>query len=412
MLTIIGYLLILLTALLGTQDIPGQNILLNAGILVLTAYVCGKLATSFRVPAVVGYITAGVLIGKDGIGLISAGYTERTQFIVELLFMVLIAQTVRFVLKPQPPKHSLRVFSAGILASILVFIITFGFVASLTVSFQLKVIISLFAASFSPIIISRFNDDEAAAQRLLLMSFGGYAAATVLWGVITPFMDPSVTEKIRLASMPVFIAVLSMVTGIVWGFISEKCLLITTSKVNSVFPVAVMFLIYPLVHEFGLDNIYLAIGIGIFNGLLSERPLSTIEQSDLPALIVFSYFGMQISLQNMFLISNTSWSLIAIVIAVLLITRFFSAKITSKVIPRTSRNIPFIVLLSLGGPLTITHLRRFLPGYATVLPKETSIFLIFTVFSSVMFFLALCFGILIPFLKTRQNTSTHDTIEI
>ena len=363
MLNFVGLLIILSISFVGIKSGYEPNHLFHAGLVILTAYILSLLASYFKLPKVMGYLFAGVIAGYNGLGLVSGTFVENMTFIESLFFMILISSAASHMCKNQPPRLFLKYFLSGAAAAAGTFVLTLGFFAPLPVSAEIRIIMGLFCATCSPLAMFALTEKRDLSAPFVQFSFGGFFFAMLLWSFFTVFKGSPEHAGLKLAFMPVVITVSSIIAGIVWGFVTEKTIFHKVNSKRSIFPLAAVFLAYPFIGIFGLDFIFIAFGIGIYNGVFSERKETLIEATDLSALIVFALFGMHLSLEDVYALGNANWRLVAVLVSFFIFSRLISTRITLHFIPR--EKIPFssMVYFIPGGPMILILLRIFLPGF-------------------------------------------------
>lgn len=344
---------------------------------------------SFKIPSIFGYILAGIIAGYNGFGLVYKTFIENTVLIEGILFMIVVSNATYYMFKEQLLKTFSRHFIIGAISSLITFILTLGFFAPLSIPLQIKIIMSLFSATFSPLMIYTFAENKEYMKPYAQISFGGYFLVVILWGIFMAFHGFSNPGKVKLAFMPSFIALYSIIAGLVWGYLSDK--LFYHNRLGSFNTLVIMFLIYPFVNEFGLDFLFLAIGIGMYNGIFSEHKKSIIMQSTFSNIIIFGLFGMHLSLEGAFLLGKTNWSLVVILVSFLIFARIISARISLHFISHEPKQLPSIIYFIPCGPMALILIRRFLPGFKTSLSGEIDIFTIYSILTTSMMLVILIF---------------------
>jgi|GEM_PF-3926993 Kef-type K+ transport system membrane component KefB len=363
MLNFVGFLIIISVSYIGIKSGYDPNHLFNAGLLILMAYILSLLAGFFKLPRVLGYLFAGIIAGYNGLGLVTGTFIENMYFIESLFFMVLISSVARHMSIIQSPKHFLRYFLSGAAASVGTFVLTLGFFAPLSISIEIRIIMGLFCATFSPLVMHALTEKNDTYTSFIQFSFGGYFFAMLLWSFFAVFNGSPGHAGLRLAFMPVVITISSIIAGIVWGFLSEKMLYNSVPHLRSIFPLAVVFLAYPFIGIFGLDFIFIAFGIGIYNGVFSEREETILETSNISTLMIFTLFGMHLSLEDAFLLGESNWKLVAVLVSFFIFSRLISTRITMHFLTREKINLSSMIYFIPGGPMTLILLRIFLPGF-------------------------------------------------
>lgn len=405
MLNIISFLIIIIASLIGIKNNHIPNQLLNLGLLILIAYILSIMARFYKLPLIFGYILAGILAGYNGLGLVNRSFVGEMSLIEGIFFMILISNAVRYICKEQSPKFFSRYFLIGVLSSLGTFILTLGFFAPLSIPLEIKIIMGLFSATFSPLMIYSFTENNEIAKPYIQLSFGGYFFAVILWGFLTAFLGPSNPARVKIAFMPIVIAVLSIIAGVVWGYITEKLLYPEAKKLRSLYPLVVMSLAYPLINEFGFDFLFLAFGIGVYNGIFSEHEKTIIERSNFSALIIFGLFGMHLSLDNIFLLGRSNWSLVAILVTFFIFTRIISTRLSLHFIPHETKQFPSIIYFIPCGPMTLILLRRFMPGFEMSLSGEFDLFKMYSILTTSMMLIIMIFLVLYLIRKPLYDTT-------
>jgi Kef-type K+ transport system membrane component KefB len=69
---------------LGAFGHQGSQALLTFGFLILAAYTVGEIATTFRLPKIVGYLIAGVIFGPSVLSVVSTEGAQRLTGVSQL----------------------------------------------------------------------------------------------------------------------------------------------------------------------------------------------------------------------------------------------------------------------------------------------------------------------------------------
>ena len=366
MLNSISFLLIIiLGALIGIKGVYEPNILVHFGFLTVTAYLLSLMMRFFRLPMVLGYILAGVIAGHKGLGFIDEKFLDSMSLIEALFTMVLVSDMVRFMLRDQTLQQFSRFFLSGILTSLGTFLLTIAFLAPLSLPLQIKIIMGLFGATLSPLMIHTYIGTNELSRSYTQIASGGYLFAIILWGVLVSLFGPENSERLRHAFMPAVICLTSIIAGFVWGYTTE-IVLVPVSRVQKILShFAIMFLIYPFCLITGLDYLFLAVGVGFYYGIISEQKESFIEQRELSSLIVFSFFGLKLGLVDAFLLGENGWVMTVFITLCVMFGRLITIKLlTIKILPTLK---PFFSMAYIipYGPLALITLTRFVPDLTT-----------------------------------------------
>ncbi|MFC1542097.1 cation:proton antiporter, partial [Candidatus Latescibacterota bacterium] len=358
------------------------------------AYILSLMADSFRIPKVLGYIIAGIIAGYNGFGLVNSTFIENIYFIESLFFMILISSLTRHICKGQTLKLFSKHFLTGVIASVGTFVLSLGFFAPLSISIEIRIIMCLFCATFSPVIMYALTENDDKGKSYVQFSFGGLFFALLFWSFFAVFMGSPEHEGLRMAFMPAVITFSSIIAGIVWGFFAEKILNTKRVNVQSIYPLAVVFLSYPFISIFGLDFIFIAFGIGIYNGVFSERDVTIIEKSHFSTLIIFALFGMHLSLEDAYLLGDANWKLVAVLVSFYIFSRLISTRISMHFISHEKVEFPSMIYFIPGGPMTLVLLRIFLPGFNIPRSDDITISTMFSILMVSMMIIYLIYSIL------------------
>ncbi|MFC1509684.1 hypothetical protein ACFL60_08400 [Candidatus Omnitrophota bacterium] len=370
MLNIISFLLIVVISFIRMKSGYTSNPLMDGGMLLLSAYVFSLIMNRMKLPLFFGYIAAGILVGDKGLAFISDNFTGQMSFIENIVLMIVVSTAVQAMIRQQSLLYIVKNFFSGVLAAMAASVITFACIIPLTLPLPAKIALSLFASVYSPLIIANMGNGKNSPISSHQTAYGGFVCSIVLWGITTAYFVSEGTGGLKLAFMPMIIGLSSLVTGFVWAFAAEKIVSIPEKNEHSLFSIAILLLLYPFIKIFGLDFLFLAIGIGLSNGLLSERKLSYLERSHIPVLILFVLFGTKISLEDMYLFGKTGWISALVIVVVFVVSRMGPLYAASRLISKKRLHYKELRAFVAFGPLSVILLRRFLPGFRNVLGDD------------------------------------------
>lgn len=364
---IISLLIIIIALLAGVKSDYVSNPLLSFGLLIVLAYLFANMMRFFRLPGFTGYILAGILAGPNGLGFFHDNFPDSMSLIEGLCIMLIVSNAAGFMLKGKSPALFSKYFFSGVLSSLGTMLLTIGFLAPVSMPLHVKIILGLFAATFSPLMTFAYTGHDESPGNFTETAFGGFACAIILWGILMPILGQPLPGRIKLVFMPAVIGVTSLLTGFVWAFITEKLLYRKTPGMRYFFPLVVMFLIYPCCREIGLDYLFVAIGVGVYYGIISEKTENITVRTELPALIVFCILGTKLPVIDALLLGNAGWKIVTLLTLVIVFSRIITLKLsmrlfTAKTGPPTLELIHLIPY----GPLSVLILMRFLPGFSSV----------------------------------------------
>ena len=406
MLNIISFLIITIAMLAGIESSQETNQLMNLGLLILTAYLFSQMMRFFRLPSFLGYIYAGVLVGHNGIGFISDKFFGSITLFEGIFIMVLITSALRFTIRNQPLTLLSKYIAIGIISSFGTALLIIGFLAPLQIPQQLKIILGLFSATFSPLTMYALIKNNESHNHYIQIAFGGFICAIALWGAAIAFIGPPHPDRVKLAFMPTAIGLTSIAAGFVWGLVTDKLLYQKSKKYLNLFPFTVMFLSFPIITEFGFDYLFISIGVGIYFGMISECNEIGVASTELFSIVIFSFFGASLSVKDAFLLGTSGWSLVIFLTLILIFARFITVKFFMRIFS-LEKTKPFVMLnIITGGPLTLIVLRKFIPGFTSGLTSE-DLSLAFTICTTSMLITVIITTITHIFYKHSNHITQH-----
>ncbi|MBN1291993.1 MAG: cation:proton antiporter [Candidatus Latescibacteria bacterium] len=380
MLNLISFLLMVMITIIRIRSGYESNPLLDAGLLILLGYTLSLLMKYFGLPGVFGYVFAGIAAGDNGLGFISETFVENIVFVEIIVVMLAVSVMTKKVFSNLPNNEYMKNLIIGTITSTAAFALTIGFIAPLQLQTGSKIVCGLFASVFSPLIMFAAQDNKSSNDSALQIAFGGMITAIIFWGVVTAYAHPENPDRVKLAFMPVILGATSAIAGFVWAYVTEKLIYDNSPGIRNIYPLAIIFLIYPLINFYGLDVLLLAIGIGLYNGVISNREQSFIENSQIPMIIVFTIFGTRLSMEKMVALGNPGWMFAIILTIFLLFTKTITILISRKVFSLPSLSFPGLSMFVPYGPLSILIMGRFLPKLRVLLKGEISGSSLYSVF--------------------------------
>jgi Kef-type K+ transport system membrane component KefB len=363
-LNIISFLLIVLASLICEESTGIANQLLNTGVLLLSAYILSQASILLRLPAISGYIAAGIILGNEGFGFFSSAFTEDMTLVESIFFMLILSVIVQSSCRTLSKKDWFGSAGTGVLATVVTTGCSYAVLLLLPLTWRERVLYSLFAASFCPVMYSSLHQqDNQRKQNAFVL--GAFAAVFVLWIIGASLASMLPVSRVRLMATPLAISLTSAIAGIVWGLVAEKSFYRPSNLARTIFPLAMLVIAYPLIRMGNLDTIFFASGIGIYNGLFGDRPLSPIESSLISPLIVFTLFGARLSIENCFMLGREGWLIAGVLLATVMITRSAISAIAGRLLAdkTSSDDSPFFGLI-LFGPLSYLMVERFGPAFS------------------------------------------------
>lgn len=360
MYNLLGTLLIVTAAVTGMRQGFVPNQLYHLGLLVLFGYLAGIAAERVRLPAVLGWIAAGVIAGPGCTALIGESFLDNMAFVSAFLVMLLLTETAAGMCRTTPG-GAVRFLLTGAAASVLLTGITVLILTPLQVTPAWRLGLGLFAAAFSPLIMDALYGGRADARHHLI-AVGGLFMTVSMWGFAVAYLGPANPDRLRIAFMPAFVALTSLVSGYALGLAAYVLGNGISLRRNRLYTAAVLFITYPLIGRFGLDYLFLAIGYGVFAGIARESEPDETPMPPVVTITVFALFGLSLALDSMVEMDAVEWKLAALLSAAVIGGRgliFPAVSLSLK--KRGGLPMPAAPLIPIG-PVALILALRFLPG--------------------------------------------------
>jgi len=361
---LISLVIVSIIALLTAKSGVGANPLANFGLLVVFAYLFSKMMERLRLPRFIGYVLAGVVAGHGGLGILHEKFPDATSLVESLCLMLIIFHASLTAAYRAKPIMLLRNLVSGALAALGTFMLVMGFLAPTSLPLRVKIVLGLFGATFSPVMSFANTYRAETRQSLLQTAFGGYTCALVLWGIAVPLLEPAAANNIRTALMPLVISITSILAGFVWGALSERLMFRDSSDLRGADQFIMMFLVFPCLGDLGLDFHFVALGAGLYFGLISEKSPETAGWSGIIPLVAFGLLGTRLSLSDACLLGGDGWKTVIISTAVIIFSRTTTLALSKKlIVPGHGESLRALLFLIPYGPLPVLILMRFLPAF-------------------------------------------------
>lgn len=365
MLNMLGFMLVLLMTFTGQRSGVSPNPLINLGIVVIYGYCLSLAARRVKLPATVGYVVAGILVRHETLGIVPISFIEDTLLIEQLSIMLLVSVMIRSLFYRRTPKITAKYLLQGGLSAVISIIA--GGIAAYTITRDLRaaLIFGLLSSLAAPLLVHSMTHESGNDISLSqVTATGSFLVSFIIWSLAAGLLHHTGMIDIRLVLMPVILGLTSVVAGFVWSFVCERLFITTSSVSHILYPLAVLFLLYPLENALGFDLVFLAVGVGLYNGLSSDRELLYTETSPLAHIIVFVYLGSRIPIEKLVTMPHERWIFILTLFLLFFITRYLSIQITSLIMGSSVSWRPKPDSLLLFGPLGMLVLSRFLPAFS------------------------------------------------
>lgn len=202
------------------------QVIISIAVMLLAGYVMARIAKKCKLPAVTGYIVAGIIIGPYCIDVVPKSIVDDMGFLADIALAFIAFGTGEFftidTLKHDGAKNVVITVFEALLASILVFLTTY-FILKLSLAFS--IVLGALAAATAPastmMTIRQTNSKGDFVNTLLqvvaLDDVVGLVAFSVAIAVATASLSGTVTAKSIL--LPILYNLISLVVGGLLGFL-------------------------------------------------------------------------------------------------------------------------------------------------------------------------------------------------
>ena len=274
--------------LLELRDAFSQHIVFGVGILLVGSYFMGRLAEKVRLPAITGFILAGLLLGPSCIGLVHEDLDETLASITEIA-LALIALVIgsEFSLKKlRTISRSLAVITLFQIFSVFILVTTGLVVVGMRLEFAaiLGAIASASAPAATVAIIRELKAKGPFVDHLYGEIALGDAGCVLLFASITAIAGNSLGSDIGLVKS-IFHAVIEISSSLVLGAIAGWLLHLLTRRrrrANEVLIIllGVILILSAVSNTFHLSALFASMTAGAVMANLSKKTHTIVNTLD------------------------------------------------------------------------------------------------------------------------------------
>ncbi len=339
-----------------------HHIIFSTGLLLIFGNILGQLAEKFKLPAITGYIIAGIIIGSSGLHLINHKNMEllRTLSEITLSFIAMIigGEFSFSKLKIYGSKIIILTLSQMFLTFILVSIglLFLGF--STYVAFILGAISAATAPAATVVIVEKLKAKGPFVDYLYGVVALDDAGTVILFSIVFALSVSAMGDASHSLSVSIFHAIMEIIYSLIIGVIGGLTIHFTVAKKRNmneikIITLGVLFICTSIAISLNLSPLISNMAIGMILVNLDKknvRILFSIQPLTAPLYaIFFSIAGAELSLSifgnNRIIIAGLSF------IVLRAIGKYFGIFISAKAlnIPKTVTNYLGLGLLPQAG---------------------------------------------------------------
>lgn len=285
-----------------------MNTLLVLSIVTLAGIITAKVARSFKLPSVTGYLLAGLIIGPSILEIIPHNFITELGYLSEIaLGFIAFHIGESFEIK-RIKKLAKNVIAITLYQSIITVIIVFAVIYLVTKDFTFSIIISAISAATAPaatlMVIKEYHSKGKLTDTLisvvalddvvciLLFSFALTIVEVYLLGALN-FVTAIVYPVLEILGA----VILGSILGVIIVYASNRR---TSNDMLLLIPVCLITLGIGLAQQFGLSTLLTCVSIGAVVANMSQirhKIFDTVESFAVPIyLIFFTFSGMHLDL--------------------------------------------------------------------------------------------------------------------
>lgn len=276
-----------------------MNPFIVLGIALIVGVVFGKFLNKLKIPAVAGYIIAGLLLGKSGFDIISSGFIEDLSFISDFALGIIAfnigSELELSVIKKLGKSIFIIAICEALGAFILVTGITFLITKDMAIALILGAVSSATAPAATVMVLREYNANGPLTSTLLGVVAVDDAICLMIYAIASSiakvFIKHEVITLYKVVVYPVQEIILSIIVGGIIGILLAYLIKISTKEMEMIsFIIGIIILTDGIATMLTLSPLLTSMSLGIMVANISsnhKRAFSSIERFSPPIITVF-----------------------------------------------------------------------------------------------------------------------------
>jgi Kef-type K+ transport system membrane component KefB len=276
-----------------------MNPFIVLGIALIVGVLFGKFLNKLKIPAVAGYIIAGLLLGKSGFDIISSGFIEDLSFISDFALGIIAfnigSELELSVIKKLGKSIFIIAICEALGAFILVTGITFLITKDMAIALILGAVSSATAPAATVMVLREYNANGPLTSTLLGVVAVDDAICLMIYAIASSiakvFIKHEVITLYKVVVYPVQEIILSIIVGGIIGILLAYLIKISTKEMEMIsFIIGIIILTDGIATMLTLSPLLTSMSLGIMVANISsnhKRAFSSIERFSPPIITVF-----------------------------------------------------------------------------------------------------------------------------
>ncbi|QEK12850.1 cation:proton antiporter [Crassaminicella thermophila] len=276
-----------------------MNPFISLGMTLIVGILFGQLMNKFKVPAVAGYIIAGLLLGTSGLNLVNGEMIEKLSFLSDFALGIIafnIGSELKIsILKKLGKSIFIIATCEAFIAFVFVTAITFVITKNISIALILGAVSSATAPAATVMVLKEYNAKGPLTSTLLGVVAIDDAICLIIYAIASAvakvFIKHETITLYKIFIHPFTEIALSILAGIVLGIILTYLIKISKKETELLpFTAGMIILLVGIANKFHLSPLLSAMSLGIIVANISSnsrRVFSSIESFSPPIIAAF-----------------------------------------------------------------------------------------------------------------------------
>jgi len=276
-----------------------MNAFTTLGIAIIVGIIFGKIMNQIKIPAVAGYIVAGLLLGVSGFNFINTEMIEQTSFISDLALCIIAFNIGSELELPVLKKLGKTIFSIAFFEAMGAFVLVTGVSYLLTKNVGVALILGAISAATAPaatvMVLKEYNAKGPLTSTLLGVVAVDDAICLMIYAIAASiakvFVNHEAITISKIILVPIGEILLSVIVGALMG-IFLSYLLKFSKRSNELLPFVIgsLMIIDGLASMLSLSPLLTAMAAGILVANVSSKKMkafTALDQFSSPIIAMF-----------------------------------------------------------------------------------------------------------------------------
>ena len=256
--------------------------ILSLLISIVIAFVCGKLMAKINLPAILGWLIAGIAIGPHALGILDShvldsSWFSATESILECVFGLMIGtEMIWSEMKSAGPRIVITTITESIGTFIVVSLVFAAIFAATGIPIYLAFMFGAIALATAPApslsVVSALKTDGPVTRTLIPMAALDDLVGALVFFTVIAFVSAHISTTGISVGVVLFLVFLPVFIGIITGFVTGK-LMQHTKKAGSLLAVMLIMLLVSAMIGFVINSF---LNTHILNFMLIGMSFSTV----------------------------------------------------------------------------------------------------------------------------------------